>query len=571
MLGEVTLRASLGAALAVLGAVGAIAAGSLTASADPVPSTDSFTVVSAGASAANPDQLTVVVDSASTITGLTAQFLNGAVDAYDQALTPGSTAPDPTDPTQTETTWTADIPAGTSGLPLGMYSITLNGTFSDAGTYSQPEAGRFGFFATAALTLAAANTNLSYPDSSTTLSGTVTLTNPDGTPDTDYTPSSGLTLSIKAIGSEFNQLLPIGSDGTFSDPDFAPSASESVEARIVGGTVDVSSSKPVAFTVTTVTPTLSLKVNPVTETYGKSAIVTGTLSYASGSKSAPVAGEQVWVNATQSSAGALATGTTNASGGFSITLPERAAGGTLYVGSANANDLAARVVPLTLKVVHPTALSNIKVSLSQYWVVSVSGCLGFPNGDKTERIVHTAGLTVQYKEPGGYWNKLGVINGNESDQVCGTGGIKFSGSFGAKENYADYRVVYAGTTGATSYAASTGGAVLAWRYADRITGFKVSPTVVNAGGKLTIKGTLQYYYSGWHNYGGQTLVVGLHPKGSNPTWYWLVKVKTNSKGQFSTTFKDPVSATWQAVFDGNNSKGVGHLSTGSPEVYVRLK
>src|SRR3984957_13182988 len=336
MLGEVTLRASLGAALAVLGAIGAIAAGSLTASADPVPSTDSFTVVSAGASAANPDQLSVVVDSPDTITGLTAQFLNGAVDAYDQALTLGSTAPDPTDPTQSETTWTASIPAGTSGLALGSYSITLNGTFSDAGTYSQPEAGRFGFFATAALTLAAANTNLSYPDSSTTLSGTVTLTNPDGTPDTDYTPSSGLTLSIKAIGSEFNQLLPIGSDGTFSDPDFAPSASESVEARIVGGTVDVSSSKPVAFTVTTVTPTLSLKVNPVTETYGKSAIVTGTLSYASGSKSAPVAGEQVWVAATQSSAGALATGTTSASGGFSIKLPERAAGGTPYSGRARA-------------------------------------------------------------------------------------------------------------------------------------------------------------------------------------------------------------------------------------------
>jgi len=62
-----------------------------------------------------------------------------------------------------------------------------------------------------------------------------------------------------------------------------------------------------------------------------------------------------------------------------------------------------------------------------------------------------------------------------------------------------------------------------------------------------------------------------HPKGSNPTWYWLVKVKTNAKGQFVATFKDPVSATWQAVFEGNNSNGVGHLSYGSPEVYVRLK
>jgi hypothetical protein len=420
------------------------------------------------------------------------------------------------------------------------------------------------------VTLAAANANLGYPNTSTTLSGKVTLTNPDGTADTDYS-SPGLQLSIQSAGSQVSQLVPIGSDGTFSVPDFAPSASESVEAEVSGAVVATAVSPPVAITVTTVTPTLSLKVNPVTETYGKPATVTGTLSYAAGSKSAPVAGQRVWVNTTQSSAGALATGTTTASGGFSITLPERAAGGTLYVGSASATDLAARVVPLTLKVVHPTAISSFKASLSQYWAVSVSGCLGFPAGDKTERIAHTSGLTVQYKEPGGFWNKLGVINGNESDQGCGTGGIKFSGSFGAKENYADYRVVYTGTTGATSYAAATGGAVLAWRYADRITGFKVSPTVVNAGGKLTVRGTLQYYYSGWHNYGGQTLVVGLHPKGSNSTWYWLVKVKTNSKGQFSATFRDPVSATWQVVFDGNNSNGVGHLSTGSPEVYVRLK
>ena len=66
-------------------------------------------------------------------------------------------------------------------------------------------------------------------------------------------------------------------------------------------------------------------------------------------------------------------------------------------------------------------------------------------------------------------------------------------------------------------------------------------------------------------------MIYLHPKGSNPTWYWIYKVKTNAKGQFSLTFKDPVSATWQVGFAGNNSNGVGHLSTASPEVYVRLK
>ena len=573
MLGEVTLRASLGAALAVLGAVGAVAAGSLTASASvgvtvPIPA-DTFDVVSAGASATNLDQLTVVVDSTTTVAALSARFLTNGVDAYDQTLTLAASVADPTGPTgSTQTTWTADVPAGASGLPLGTYSITLNGSFGDSVTYSQPDAGVFSFFAASAVTLAAAPANLSYPNDSTTLSGQVTLTNPDSTADADYSSSK---VRIQAVGGEFNELLPISSDGTFSDPDFTPPASESVVAEVVGPVDDYSQSSPVALTVTTVTPSLSLTVNPVTETYGKPVTVTGTLSAASGSASAPVAGQQVWVNTTNSPAGALATAATTASGGFSMTLPEQAAGGTLSVGSANANGLAATVVPLTLKVVHPTQISSFKVSLSQYWEVSLSGCLGFPASDKSERIDRTSGLTVQYASPGGSWKKLGVINGNESDQGCGTGGIKFSGSFAAPENYAYYRVVYAGAAGAASYAATTGSAVLAWRYADRIIDFKVSPTVVNAGGKLAIKGTLQYYSSGWHNYGGQTLVISLHPKSGNSKWYWLVKVKTNAKGQFSTTFKDPVSATWQAVFDGNNSNGVGHLAVGSPEVYVRLK
>jgi hypothetical protein len=576
MLGEVTLRASLCTALAVLGAVGAVAAGSLTASASadavPIPA-DTFDVVSAGASATNLDQLTVVVDSTSTVATLSAQFLTNGVDAYDQTLTLASTAADPTGPTgSTQTTWTANLPAGASGLPLGAYSVTLNGSFTDSGTtHSQPDAGVFSFFATSALTLAAAQANLSYPHPSTVLSGQVTLTNPDGTPDTGYSSSNDLWVRIQVVGGAFNELLPISSDGTFSDLDFTPSASESVVAEVVGAVVDSSESAPVALTVASVKPTLSLRVNPVTETYGKPVTVTGTLSGTSGSTSAPVAGRPVWVSTSTSSARALAKGTTAANGGFSVTLPERAAGGTLYVGSDSATDLAAAVVPLTLKVVHPTQISSFKVSLSQYWEVGLSGCLGFPASDKSERIDHTSGLTVQYASPGGSWKKLGVINGNESDQGCGTGGIKFSGSFAAPENYAYYRVVYAGATGATSYAARTGSAVLAWRYADRITDFKVSPTVVNAGGKLTIKGTLQYYYSGWHNYGGQTIVVSLHPKSGNSKWYWLVKVKTNSKGQFSTTFKDPVSATWQAAFDGNNSNGVGHLAVGSAEVYVRLK
>jgi len=566
------LRASLGTTFALLGALGATAAGTLTANASPAaePPADTFTVVSAGASAGNPDQLTVVVDSPSTIAGLTAKFLiSTGADAHDQALTQQSSETDPADAAQTQTTWTASIPAGASGLPLGNYVMDLLGTFADSTTsYTSYNADAFSFDATSSVTLAAANTNLRYPITEAGLSGTVTLTNPDATADTDYT---GVSVTIVSGGQEI-QSLPVASDGTFSDPHYAPLTSESIVAEVIGYGVQSSQSAPVALTVTSTSPALTLKVNPVTETYGKSVTVTGTLAYTPGSTAEPLAGQEIWIGTQQWDWGSpLVTGKTGTDGSFSITLPAQQLGATLFVGTLNLPGLTAVEKPLQLNVVNPTVISGFKATLDQYWTLSVSGCLGFPSGNTTQRFYHTSGLTVQYaSSASGPWKNLFAINGNESAANCGTGGIKFTGSHVAAVNYAYYRVVYAGTKGATSEAATNSNAVLAWRYADRIIGAKVSPTVVNAGGKLTITGTLQYYNSGWRNYSGQTISIDLRPKGSS-TWYWLVRVKTNSKGQFIATFKDPISATWQAVFAGNNNNGVGHLSAGSPQVYVRLK
>ena len=66
------------------------------------------------------------------------------------------------------------------------YSITLNGTFADSDHLQPAHRRDVNFFADSSVTLSAANTSLSYPDPSTTLSGQVTLTYPDNTADTDY-------------------------------------------------------------------------------------------------------------------------------------------------------------------------------------------------------------------------------------------------------------------------------------------------------------------------------------------------------------------------------------------------
>ncbi len=108
--------------------------------------------------------------------------------------------------------------------------------------------------------------------------------------------------------------------------------------------------------------------------------------------------------------------------------------------------------------------------------------MGFLSCDKTERITHTIwkyrstgwGISRNGRQP------LGAINAQQADQnLRETVGMEFAHVPSAAE-YAYYRVVYAGTTGATSYAATNGNSVLAWRYDDRITDLKVSATTVNA-------------------------------------------------------------------------------------------
>jgi hypothetical protein len=578
MLGEVMLRASVGTTLALLGALGATGAGALTASASPadVPA-DTFTVVSAGASTTSPDVLTVTVDSSTQISGLTASLYAGTTDELDQPLTLGTTSTDPAGDTQT--TWTATIPVGTSptGLALGSYySVNLAATYPDSTSSSVAGAGTFSFLAQPTVTLTAAQPSLSYPSIDAGLSGTVSLKNPDGTPDSTAADYTGLSVNI--VDTTDNQVmaygLPVSSTGAFSDLNYQQGASGNVVAQVTGSDTVASGQSPaVSLTVTTDPTHLTMAVNPVTETYGTPATVTGTLTYTSASGSKPVAGQQIWIGTVEDDPGSpMATGTTNADGEFSIKLPNEQSGETLYVGSMATPGLSSVVTPVQLNVVYPTEITGFKVSLNDNWGLSVSGCLSVTFSNQSVFFYNASGLTVQYAATSnGPWKKLGTINRNESADYCANTGLEFTGSFTAPGNYAYYRVIYSGASGATSFAATRSKSILAWRYADRITGLKVSPTTVNAGGKLTVKGTLQYYYKTWHNYSGQIIYIDLHPKGSGSTWYWLVRVKTNSKGQFSATFKDPISATWQAVFEGNNSNGVGHLSAGSSEVYVRLK
>ena len=112
---------------------------------------------------------------------------------------------------------------------------------------------------------------------------------------------------------------------------------------------------------------------------------------------------------------------------------------------------------------------------------------------------------------------------------------------------------------------ASGKPVLLWKYVTRIIALHVSPGTVHKGGKLTVSGRLQTYNGGWRNFARQQIMVILKPKGST-IWYWMVKVNTNASGYFTSTFTDPVSATWSADYNGNAT----HFGSGGAVYYVPI-
>lgn len=196
-----------------------------------------------------------------------------------------------------------------------------------------------------------------------------------------------------------------------------------------------------------------------------------------------------------------------------------------------------------------STVESLSVKLDQYWDLSVKGCVTFLSGDTAQSFTSTAGLELQYQVPYGKswsaWKNLAAIPSNEKTSHCGVGGTWFTDTLYGKapENYAHYRVIYKGTKGATSYASSASPAVLTWRYADRITNYKVSEKTVSGKHVLTFTGVLQYYANGkWNDYSGQDLELNVEYK--NKWYYWTKTIKTGSKGEFSYQLDAPWTATW---------------------------
>jgi hypothetical protein len=316
--------------------------------------------------------------------------------------------------------------------------------------------------------------------------------------------------------------------------------------------------------------TVTAGLSATTVTYGNRVTATGTVTYEPAGSFVPFPDRTVEIYESQDPYTPVTSAVTNASGQFSVVLPS-VAGDTTWTfdGGGVLGDpyLEQASVERPMKVNLPVAVAGFHASLNQDWQLSYGGCVELARSIPGAYV--RSNLIIQYAPgPNGPWRTLNT--GVHLGAACGNQGVRFSGTATAPFNYAFYRAYDRAVPSDggvdPGWTAASSGAALAWKYADRITGLSVSPRLVSAGHNLTVKGQLQYYRSTWHDFGSQLVYIIFRPEGTS-TWYWIVKVKTNSAGRFSATFKDYGSATWSALYEGSST----HLEAEGSTAYVRVK
>jgi hypothetical protein len=411
------------------------------------------------------------------------------------------------------------------------------------------------------ITLNPVNSVLSFDNQHPVVSGTVTEVEPGGTTPVPYA-GQQVILADSLLG---NVQATTDESGGFSFPAYAsPEPGETFTVQVPASSSTAGTqTTPVTFTLKTDPVRLAAALAAKKICYCGKDSASGTVSYAPAVSYQPLAGQPVRVLANGHQ---VATAVTDGSGHFTVSLPREPASltWTVRAGGGPYLEVATAALPMTVEL--PTVVSSFQLSLNQLWQAGFHGCLSLGRGTPGD-IESFAGLVIQYS-PGrnGPWHTLGAVP-PRMGAACGNGGRAFGGALNARLNYSYYRAVYPGGTNkaGTGYLPATSGKVLSWRYADRITGFTVSSHRVPKGGNLTVSGRLQYYATGWRNFGQQVAQVILRPSGSK-TWYWIARIKTNTRGHFTVTFTDPVSATWAVEYLG----GKMHLAAVSATTFVRV-
>ncbi len=507
--------------------------------------------------------LSVTATSTSALTSMTVHLHGTASDRDVLTLT---MRPPASPPASGQTSWTSPV-IDQASLPLGIYDIAVDAADQGTAVRGRP-AGTFAFQDTPSIAPDPANLVISYTNQAPVISGRITTRAPGGTTPRPYHGQVVLSDSVRGNVPLTTNARTGGYSYTFRRPEPGETFRVVVPASSTLGGAATATAR---FGGRTDPVALSASLSASAVTYGGAVTAEGTVSYQPGGGAyVPLSRQTVRVYDQPGAAKPVVTAVTDARGHFTARLPGEAASVRWVVragGPAASPYLDAASVTLPMTVNLPATVSGFEVALSQLWRLSFRGCLTLPSGVPGS-VPALSGLTIQYASaPDGPWRTLGAVPQRNSTPCAGGHGLAFAGTLGARLNYAYYRAWYPGATVAgTGYLPSVSGAVVTWKYVDRITGFGVSSSSLREGGKLTVSGRLQYYAGTWRDYAGQRLYIVLRPKGDG-TWYYMPPaVRTDAAGRFSLTFTDPRSATWSAVFYGNSA----HMDTAAPLGYVTV-
>jgi hypothetical protein len=534
-------RLAVCAALAVVAAAAGILPFTQPARAD----TDTVVITGVTLSTSGPPTLTVTTESDTPISSLQVTFQGSPGPVISNFDLSAATAGPGTFSVQLTSTDATSL----DYVPPGSYQVTALAIDSGGGN-SGPFSTSLQFLIQATVILNPVT--IDYAHQTATFTGQVTGVWPgSGTAIPAPAPISGATVQLLGpFGSattgptgttdaqgHFSIAAPTARIGQQYEASLAPSS------QATGDT-----SSPVVVTETADPVALTASLAHATIKYGQPDTVGGTLSYEPlGTKSFVVL---TGATVTLAAAGQKhVTAVTNAKGAFTASLPAQHAKTTWTVsaGGTALLEVAAKSLPLSVQL--PTEFKKVSLSLGPFRGLSVKACLNVTSpGSTGAEIIEP--VILQYAGAAkGPWKKLATILPHENTAgYCAAGTPVWLGSPTVPVTNGYYRLSFSGTPGLQP--ASTA-AAHRWRYATRVTGFKVTPHQVGYKGAVTVSGRLWHNTGSWHPYAGRAVQV-VFQVGSS-FFVYTGEPKTNSGGYFSGRFTVQETAQFLGQYAGDKT------------------
>lgn len=431
-------------------AIGLAAAAALAITVLPAARADSDVVTITAVDIPSPGVISISVTSTTALTKLDMTLTSTAhPNALSFTMADFTAQPGGTD---TDGTYTLTSQVTDAQLP-SFDSYMIDVTAADSGGSSGTNDTSFlSWFLQSALTISASQTTFDYDNESITLSGTLSLVNPDGTAadpadlagqqllltnnaDTAYPITSG-------AGGNYSYTVGLGQ----ARDDSAYSVMMSATSTTLG-----SSSALVFITAVSDPAKVTAEVSATQVNRGKTVTVTGTAEYNPGTGFVPLQNSTVvaYAGAYDGSSPPLATAHTSLNGQYTMSVPmEFPTPLDLYAGGVPGDFFMDQVLSTAVSVTPkvnvalPVKIASLSGSLNHSGTLALKGCLTIVGGSP-----YPLPLQVQYSLPGGRWKLLRTVHGF-TGTTCGGApwyGERFSYKVPVAVASANYRLAYPGS------------------------------------------------------------------------------------------------------------------------------